>query len=147
MSFSCLLVPFKTSFLSPFIFPFQRFLSLAGYKWQHILSSFQEIKGAKGVCAWKHLHLFLSWKINLWFDGGFEWCMPYKKKKKKSGNNRTGCAETIKQIWRNRGTDTIFLWLLSVLHTTEEGEVILELRWRCSYHIDGSITAEPKWIS
>lgn len=71
-----------------------------------------------------------------------------KKKKKWQQSNRL-CRDdkaNMEEQRESRETDTIFLWLLSVLHTTEEGEVILELRWRCSYHIDGSITAKPKWI-
>lgn len=82
-----------------------------------------------------HATAFLSWKMNLWFEGGFEW--QYKKKKKKKQQSNRLCRDDKANMEDQRDWHHL-LWLLSVLHTTKRGDVILELRWRCSYHINSS---------
>lgn len=69
-----------------------------------------------------------------------------KKKKKKQEKSNRLCRDDKANTEDQRDWHHL-LWLLSVLHTTNRGNVIPELRWRCSYHINSSIAAKLKWIS
>lgn len=146
MSFSCLLVPFKTSFLSPFIFSFQRFLSLAGHKWHHILSSFQEIQEAIGVCEGASTP-FLSWKMYFDLKAGLNDACNTKKKCQQSNRLCRDDKANMEEQRDCRGTETISSGCC--LFCTQQKEE----KWSWSSGgdavtpINSPITAEPKRIS
>lgn len=53
------------------------------------------VGGGGGHPFSNHATPFLSWKMNLWFEVGFEWCMEYKKK----GEKQAAAIKQAVQRW------------------------------------------------